>query len=333
MSGNALIGPDNTTFDGGGVSVAGGTFTMSGGAISGNTASGGGGGVFVSSNATFTKESGGIIYGWDESSGLENSASNGHAVYVASSPAKLRNSTAGEGVTLDSAASGPAGGWVDPMPTTSLQALLGWLASNAVAGGEYAITLSKNESMGPTTLSYSGKAVSISISGGNMEHTISLSSSGSLFTVGSGVTLTLGNNVTLQGLGENTAPLVLVNSGGTLAMETGSKITGNRNYSSSSNGGGVSVSGTFTMSGGAISGNRASSYGGGAYVSSGGTFTKQSGGVIYGSDVDTALKNIATNDNGNAVYVASSPAKQRNTTAGEGVALDSATSGSAGGWE
>jgi hypothetical protein len=63
----------------------------------------------------------------------------------------------------------------------------------------------------------------------------------------------------------------------------------------------------------------------------GGTFTKQGGGTIYGSDQSSALKNTANGDTyGHAVYVSGSPAKKRNTTAGLGVTLNS---GTAGGWE
>jgi hypothetical protein len=43
-----------------------GTFTMSGGIIRGNSAAGRGGGVFVRLGGTFTKSGGGIIYGKDE---------------------------------------------------------------------------------------------------------------------------------------------------------------------------------------------------------------------------------------------------------------------------
>jgi hypothetical protein len=68
------------------------------------------------------------------------------------------------------------------------------------------------------------------------------------------------------------------------------------------------------------------------YVSNG-TFTKQSGGTIYGSNASGSLKNTATDgDNyGHAVYVSST--KRRNTTAGVNVNLDSSVSGAAGGWE
>jgi uncharacterized repeat protein (TIGR02543 family) len=177
------------------------------------------------------------------------------------------------------------------MPTTSLQAALTWLAANAVEGGEYTIPLSATESLAPQTLSYSGKTVSITITGDSTERMVRLSSSGSLFTVGSGVTLTLGENVTLQGRTGNNAALVNVNSGGTLVMETGAKITSNTNSDSNGSfyGGGVRVNGgTFTMNGGAISGNTvgtlsssSSSNGGGVYVSSG-TFTLN-GGAISGN--------------------------------------------------
>jgi hypothetical protein len=65
-----------------------------------------------------------------------------------------------------------------------------------------------------------------------------------------------------------------------------------------------------------------------------GTFTKQSGGIIYGSDESSSLKNTAEGDSyGHAVYVSSSPAKKRNNTAGVDVTMDSKKSGTANGWE
>ncbi|MDR1220885.1 MAG: InlB B-repeat-containing protein [Treponema sp.] len=292
----------------------------------------------------------------------------------------------------------------------SLAESLTWIASNAMEGGDYTIALKNNETIAPKTLSYSGKNVRITLNGGSVERTVSLSSNGSLFTVASGVTLALGNNITLQGRSNNTSSsLVLVTDGGTLVMNTGSTMSGNTSSSSvggvyvyhggtftmsggtisgntASVGGGVYVSsGTFTMSGGTISGNTASNTGGGVYVYSGtftmsggtisgniassaggggggvyvysGTFTmsggtisgntasnagggvlvdgagmfiKQSGGIIYGSDASDSLKNTAASY-GHAVY--SSGGKERNTTAGTGVILNSGTSGSSGGWE
>ncbi|GHV43593.1 hypothetical protein AGMMS49546_25630 [Spirochaetia bacterium] len=100
MSGGTISG--NTAQLGGGVNVANGIFTMSGGTVSGNTADGGGG-VSVDSG-TFTK-TGGTIYG-NVGAPNGNEATNGnnwgHAVYVDGSPAKYRDTTAGTGVNLDS---------------------------------------------------------------------------------------------------------------------------------------------------------------------------------------------------------------------------------------
>jgi hypothetical protein len=111
MSGGEISG--NSAASGGGVGVGGGTFTMSGGEISGNTAVYGGGGVYVN-NGTFTMSGGGTIYGSDASSTLKNTTdsgdSDGHAVYVYAG-SKKRNTTAGPGVNMDSRISGGAGGW------------------------------------------------------------------------------------------------------------------------------------------------------------------------------------------------------------------------------
>jgi uncharacterized repeat protein (TIGR02543 family) len=317
--------------------------------------------------------------------------------------------------------------------TLSLAESLAWIASNAVEGDEYTIAVKDDETIAPRSLSYSGKNVSITLDGGDAERIVSLSSNGSLFTIGNGVTLTLGNNVSLQGRSSNTTPLISVNAGGALVMGGGSKISGNNNtvalgggvnvvgtftmdggeisgnnasYGSGVNvasngtftltggvingntadsgggvhvanngtftmnggtvnnnnayygggvytsgawtmsdgtvngntatdsGGGVYVAGTFTMTGGGIiGGNTASSYGGGVNVD-GGTFIKESGGTIYGSNTSDSLKNTAEDDDsGHAVYIESPPKRSRNSTAGASVTLDSTVSNSTGGWE
>ena len=102
-------------------------------------------------------------------------------------------------------------------------------------------------------------------------------------------------------------------------------------------------SGTFTMSGGEISGNTASaaasssfSYGGGVYVN-GGTFTKAgTGGVIAGYGSDTVNGNkvvrngVVQSSRGHAVYVSSS--KRLENTVPAHKALDSRVDGAEGGW-
>lgn len=216
----------------------------------------------------------------------------------------------------------------------SLEDALTWLSSNAVEGGTYTITLKTNETIPPKTLAYGEKNVSLTLEGDTSERGIILNSPGALFTVEKGVSLILGAHVTLWGQSSNTASLVRVNSGGTLMMKAGSKITGNTMNSPSGNGGGVYVAGgTFTMKSGAISGNTSFS-GGGVYVSSSSNsrFIKMPGAVIYGSNADSTLKNTARR-NGQAVYVDTSPSKRHNATAGSGVSLDSSVNGAAGGWE
>jgi hypothetical protein len=90
--------------------------------------------------------------------------------------------------------------------------------------------------------------------------------------------------------------------------------------------------GTFTMQGGTISGNTASSSDGGGVFISSGTFRKNSGvggisGIIYGSEASgtdangVPLKNIASY--GSALYSLSG--KQRNTTAGQTDYIDTST--------
>jgi hypothetical protein len=175
----------------------------------------------------------------------------------------------------------------------NLAGSLAYITTNAVSGDDYLIVLGANESISPTSLNSLFKTVGITLLGYGSARTISLNANGSIFTVTSGVTLTLDENITLIGRSANNTSLVHVNSGN-LIMNDGAKITGNYYYSSSSSsyGGGVYVggSGTFTMSGGEISGNTSSSYGGG--VNNGGTFT-MSGGEISGN----------TSSSGGGVYL------------------------------
>jgi uncharacterized repeat protein (TIGR02543 family) len=266
-----------------------------------------------------------------------------------------------------------------PDSVTGLAAKLAWLQTNAQSNGNYIVEVTANESISPTTLSYSGRSnIGITLRGTGTVRTVSLSSVGSLFAVASGVTLVLDNNITLQGRSDNDDSLVGVESGGTLVMNTGSRITGNTGggvfvvgypnratftmnggeisgntagagggvylYDSggsftmsgtakisgntASIGGGVYTDGSFTMSGGEISGNTANDdAGGGVYVAHG-TFTKTSG-TIYGySTSDTVNSNVAKNSSGtvqsnrgHAVYVQSNTAKRKETTAGPGVNL------------
>jgi hypothetical protein len=164
---------------------------------------------------------------------------------------------------------------------------LAWIASHAVDNGDYTIEIRADEAIAPTWLSYDNKTVHITLKGDGTERTVSLASLGALFTMRSGVTLTLDNNVKLQGRSDNTTSLVKV-AGGSLEMNGNSKVTGNTAYG----GGGVdNDSGTFTMNGGEISGNTAlagedasqhTDRGGGVLNFFNGIFT-MNGGKIFGN--------------------------------------------------
>jgi len=93
-----------------------------------------------------------------------------------------------------------------------------------------------------------------------------------LFTIGSGITLTIGKNITIKGAtnGGNGQSLVTVNTGGTFNMEDG-EITGNKIDSGTNSNAAVYVNGgTFNMSGGIISNNSNSS-----------TSTQGKGSAVY----------------------------------------------------
>jgi len=166
---------------------------------------------------------------------------------------------------------------------TGLANKLAWLQTNAQSNGSYVIDINADESIGPQTLSYSGRSgITITLRGLGSIRTISLSSNGSLFTVESGVTFILDSNVSLRGHSDNNMPLISVNKGGTLIMNIGAKISGN----TYPYGGGVCVDidGTFTMKGGEISGNSAYAHGGGVEVY--GNF-EMTGGKISGNVTDS----------------------------------------------
>jgi len=186
---------------------------------------------------------------------------------------------------------------------SNLAQKLAWLQTNAVSNSGYTIEVYADESISPTSLSYSGRSnITVALSGIGANRTINLSSNGSVFTIASSVTLILDNNITLRGRAGNTASLVTVNTSGSLEMRGNTEITGNT-YTRANNytyGGGVYVStgGNFIMNGSSsVSGNTATAsgsytstsrlivvggggtgtvyycgYGGGVFVDANGTF-------------------------------------------------------------
>jgi len=133
-----------------------------------------------------------------------------------------------------------------------------------------------NEQLPPQALYFDGEEITVTLAGGNV---LSLyGGPGAMFTVGPSVTLVL-DGVELRGMADNISSLVVVEEGGTLIMEDGSRITGN--VYTGGEGGGVFNGGIFDMRAGALISGNAAGWGGG--VHNNGTFDMRYGAVIFGN--------------------------------------------------
>jgi len=174
---------------------------------------------------------------------------------------------------------------VTTVPGANLAEKFAWLSNNALSDTEYIVQANSAEPpLAPQTLSYSGYTpVTIRLRGGYTAipityYSVSLSGNGSMFTIGSGVTLILENYLILKGHSSNNAALVRVNAGGVLTMRNSTTtITGN---TGSGSGGGVYVIGLFNMEDGTISGNSA------GVPAPGNVFSSEGGGVYVGANTD-----------------------------------------------
>jgi len=273
------------------------------------------------------------------------------------------------GLAITFTSCGPSAAEIAIRSAPSVEAVKGlkdkliWLQGNVQSGGSYTIEIDTDEKdldcgvfSSCTALSYKDKNdIKITLKGIGANRTIY-----SGFSVGTGVTLILDDNITLQGGS-------LSVYGGTLVMNDGSTITGARFKSVagvSACGGGVSVSGggTFLMKGGTIAKNvclptesvigcanmkcekkvvmseAEAHYGGGVYVSgegnlfgkkiAGGTFIK-TGGTITGYANDPENGNVIigidgnpTNGYGHAVFLNGKEKKAIDTTIGPEMTLE-----------
>ena len=209
------------------------------------------------------------------------------------------------------------------VPGETLAARLAWLQTNTQTDGSYFVEVTGDEDIAPHALAFSGRTnVTVTLRGVGQRITVGLTANGSLFTIGPGVTLVLDGNITLHGRPSNNAALVQVNSGGSLVMNAGARITGNVNTTivTANHGGGVRVnaSGSFVMNGGDIWGNAsAAGDGGGVHVATGGGFDMRGGtvsdnsagrrgggvlnagtfrisdGIVHGGDAEPGIVNVA----------------------------------------
>ena len=224
---------------------------------------------------------------------------------------------------------------------TTLAAQLDRLRTNA-RGSYYILYVRANESLSPRVLDSSNlngrSGITLRLRNTGSQHTVNIESQGALFSIGSGVTLILENNVILRGNSNNHQALVRVLANGAFIME-GGEISGNR--APGAGGGGVHIAsgGTFTMRGGEISDNQAG-WGGGVGVA--GTFNMENGrirnnaagmggGVSVGTGGVFTMWNveISNSSGGGGVHV--NYGAGTTFTMHNGRIIDNRTSGSGGG--
>jgi hypothetical protein len=164
---------------------------------------------------------------------------------------------------------------------------LQWLQTNARSNTSYILEVNADESLDfynyvslqglvpYQNLSYPNMSnITITLKGIGGEKRI-LASNGKLFMIGNGVTLILDNNITIESWFGNSS-LIDANSGSTLIMNKGAKISGKIGRCVS-----MSNDATFIMEGGEISGDT-----GGIFMPDGGSFTMNSGKISgYSSGV------------------------------------------------
>jgi hypothetical protein len=176
------------------------------------------------------------------------------------------------------------------LPDGSLREKLNTISQRDDKNVYYDIVITSNIQCRPQTIQTNGENVVItlySVTPGST-YALILNEPGSLFTVNANTTLVL-KDLIIQGQPGNTAPLLTVNSGGTLKLLGGAAITGNINTITQGGGCLVNKDGVFIMEGGEIYSNQSTEYnnghGGGVAVLEGGDFNMK-GGKIYNNETE-----------------------------------------------
>lgn len=264
------ISSNSSNRNGGGVYVFGGsTFTMTGGNISSNTSTAGGGGICTAG----TTELHGVTIGGpnagNETTKKDNIMSNsGGGIRVEAGTTTISDST-----NISYNSSGTAGG-VYVLKDGTFTMTGGSVSSNAAdfgGGGVY--------SSGTTTLK------GVTVGGSNTGNTASSGYGGGILVSNGTCELISdddGNLTNILNNSSESAGGVSVASGSTLKM-TGGNISSN---TSTKNGGGIYTNGTTELNGVIVGGKNAGNtttstggYGGGVYVDASGTFTMTGGNI------------------------------------------------------
>ncbi|AEF84790.1 putative extracellular nuclease [Treponema primitia ZAS-2] len=330
MGNIATLKNNKRSGDGGAVSVASGTFTMSGGTIGGtsstkNTATYGGA-VSVSSGGSFTM-SGGSITG-------NTATANGGAVSVSGGTFTLSGGT----ITANTATANGGAVSVTAGLFTLSGGTIGGSSSDkntATYGGGVYVSSSGEFKLSTGTISYNtatyGGGVSVSggsftLSGGTITANTATANGGGVSVSGGSFTLnTPSSQVSITANSADNGGAVSV-TGGTFALNGGIIGGSSSNRNTAVNGGGVYVyGGAFNLTSGSISYNTATTNGGGVYMNisnpltlSNGSIhdnTATNGGGVYKTGSGTFTMNGGTlsitnntatgsETNGGGVYVA-----------------------------
>jgi hypothetical protein len=287
MEGGAISG--NTANYAGGVHVWQGIFTLEGGTISGNTANDDAGGVFIGENATFIM-TGGTISG-------NTAKDDGGGVQVPRGTFTMKGGEISGNTVLSNASS--SGGGVSVWQGIFTQEGGTRIGNRTASGGGVKVwdgtfIMTGGTISGNTATEWGGGGVSVgrnatfTMEDGTISGNTANSAGGGVEVGGENAIFTMKNG-TINGntVIEYNGGGVSVGENGAFTMEGGT-ISGN---TANGTAGGVGISGgnaTFTMEDGAISGNEAAD-GGGVSVGGNGTFTMENG---------TISGNTAENDGG-----------------------------------
>jgi hypothetical protein len=288
---NNTAGAENTTFNGGGVYLEYGTFTLEAGTIAANTATGNGGGVYVTNGTSSTTVAYAYIYGGTigGASTDANKAENGGGLYVDSGDVTISDGA----VSYNEASTDGGGIYVNNGDVT-------------MSGGK----VNNNKAQ------LNGGGIAVVGTNANNLQTVTVDGN-----------ITVSNNVATTG---NGGGIYIVYGQFTMSeTATEAKIENNAacnwdklNDPDYGNGGGVYVlDGEVTINGGAINGNTCSRFGGGVYV-----YTPKSSHVstLKGGEI----KDNKAGQCGGGVAIYKSEVKfARNTSGGVQVAGNTAVNG------
>ena len=278
---------------GGGVHVSSGTFNMYGGRISGNvskdTSDGGGGGVYVCNSSTFNMSGNAAVSG--------NTAQYGSGVYLSSNSTFTMSEHAA--ISGNSAAMTGGGVFVSSGSIT--------MSSDAVISGN-----SAGNNGGGIYISYPG---TFTMENGTISGNSADKNGGGVYVHNSGAFTMNSGSISGNRATQNGGGVYVENIGTAFTMKDGT-IGGSTaaDANAAKYGGGVYVkNGTFTMSGGKVTGNSATEGGGGVRLDKG-TFNMSGSAVISRNTADGYGGGVDVN---NGSFTMSGGSITGNTTTGD----------------